>query len=148
MGMTGEKIAEMEREAALEVYKQKDLEVLYLDEPYAELCFSKIFDFEGVKLRSVQKAGDLRINWKTEETDRYNDLKKMYKPLTKWWEKNAGKAGVPINKVEVSRRLVDSPAVVLATDVTPIEVELPEEPAKVEDDDDEDDEEDGADEEE
>merc|ERR1719443_2654238 len=207
-------ISEMEREAALEVYKQKDLEVLYLDEPYAELCFSKIFDFEGVKLRSVQKAGDLRINWKTEETDRYNDLKKMYKPLTKWWEKNAGKAGVPINKVEVSRRLVDSPAVVLATeygmsarqerikkvqedesdeslldtanlvaqtavlasnydledpeilvqsvydlvalehnldpkaDVTPIEVELPEEPAKVEDDDDEDDEEDGADEEE
>merc|ERR1719335_1703259 len=71
--MTGEKISEMEREAALEVYKQKDLEVLYLDEPYAELCFSKIFDFEGVKLRSVQKAGDLRINWKTEETDRYND---------------------------------------------------------------------------
>ena len=45
--------------------------MLYLDEPYAELCFSKIFDFEGVKLRSVQKAGDLRINWKTEETDRY-----------------------------------------------------------------------------
>merc|ERR1719182_1041753 len=114
--MTGEKIAEMEREAALEVYKQKDLEVLYLDEPYAELCFSKIFDFEGVKLRSVQKAGDLRINWKTEETDRYNDLKKMYKPLTKWWEKNIAKAGVPINKVEVSRRLVDSPAVVLATE--------------------------------
>merc|ERR1719183_1572832 len=114
--MTGEKITEMEREAALEVYKQKDLEVLYLDEPYAELCFSKIFDFEGVKLRSVQKAGDLRINWKTEETDRYNDLKKMYKPLTKWWEKNVAKAGVPINKVEVSRRLVDSPAVVLATE--------------------------------
>merc|ERR1719182_1324471 len=243
--MTGEKITEMEREAALEVYKQKDLEVLYLDEPYAELCFSKIFDFEGVKLRSVQKAGDLRINWKTEETDRYNDLKKMYKPLTKWWEKNIAKAGVPINKVEVSRRLVDSPAVVLATeygmsarqerinkvqdqdptyfseqqkvleinanhptiydmlqkvqadesdeslldtanlvaqtavlasnydledpeilmqsvydlvalehnldpkaDVTPIEIELPEEPTKVEDDDDEDDEEDGADEDE
>merc|ERR1719335_1450157 len=114
--MTGEKISEMEREAALEVYKQKDLEVLYLDEPYAELCFSKIFDFEGVKLRSVQKAGDLRINWKTEETDRYNDLKKMYKPLTKWWEKNLKGTGVPINKVEVSRRLVDSPAVVLATE--------------------------------
>merc|ERR1712167_463072 len=240
--MSGEKVKEMEREASLEVFKKKGLEVLYLDEPYAELCFSKIFDFEGVKMRSVQKAGDLRINWKTEETDRYNDLKKMYKPLTKWWEKNIAKAGVPINKVEVSRRLVDSPAVVLATeygmsarqerinkvqdqdptyfseqqkvleinanhptiydmlqkvqadesdeslldtanlvaqtavlasnydledpeilvqsvydlvalehnldpkaDVTPVEIELPEEPAKVEDDDDEDDEEDGAD---
>ena len=61
-----------------------------------------------MKLRSVQKAGDLRINWKTEETDRYNDLKKMYKPLTKWWEKNAGKAGVPINKVREDRSRVVS----------------------------------------
>jgi len=69
-----------------------------------------------VKLRSVQKSGDLRINWKTEETDRYNDLKKMYKPLTKWWEKNLKDTGIPINKVEVSRRLVDSPAVVVATE--------------------------------
>merc|ERR1711937_768088 len=90
---SGEKVKEMEREASLEVFKKKGLEVLYLDEPYAELCFSKIFDFEGVKLRSVQKAGDLRVNW----------------------EKNVAKAGVPINKVEVSRRLVDSPAVVVVT---------------------------------
>merc|ERR1719231_1286473 len=114
--MTGEKLAEMEREAALEVFKQKELEVLYLDEPYAELCFSKIFDFEGVKMRSVQKAGDLRINWDKEEGERYKNLVTMYKPLTKWWEKNVAKAGVPINKVEVTRRLVDSPAVVVGTE--------------------------------
>merc|ERR1719299_322707 len=38
------------------VKKLTSLEDLYLDEPYAELCFSKIFDFEGVKLRSIQKA--------------------------------------------------------------------------------------------
>ena len=60
----------MEREASLEIFKKKGLEVLYLDEPYAELCFSKIFDFEGVKLRSVQKAGDLRINWDKDEGER------------------------------------------------------------------------------
>merc|ERR1719390_149169 len=114
--MSGEKVKEMEREASLEIFKKKGLEVLYLDEPYAELCFSKIFDFEGVKLRSVQKAGDLRINWDKEEGERYKNLVTMYKPLTKWWEKNIAKAGVPINKVEVSRRLVDSPAVVLGTE--------------------------------
>merc|ERR1719327_1201672 len=114
--MSGEKVKEMEREASLEIFKKKGLEVLYLDEPYAELCFSKIFDFEGVKLRSVQKAGDLRINWDKEEGERYKNLVTMYKPLTKWWEKNIAKAGVPINKVEVSRRLVDSPAVVVGTE--------------------------------
>merc|ERR1711869_88318 len=114
--MSGEKVKEMEREASLEIFKKKGLEVLYLDEPYAELCFSKIFDFEGVKLRSVQKAGDLRINWDKEEGERYKNLVTMYKPLTKWWEKNIAKAGVPINKVEVSRSLVDSPAAVVGTE--------------------------------
>merc|ERR1711869_123234 len=114
--MSGGKVKEMEREASLEIFKKKGLEVLYLDEPYAELCFSKIFDFEGVKLRSVQKAGDLRVNWDKEEGERYKNLVTMYKPLTKWWEKNVAKAGVPINKVEVSRRLVDSPAVVVGTE--------------------------------
>jgi len=114
--MSGEKVKEMEREASLEIFKKKGLEVLYLDEPYAELCFSKIFDFEGVKLRSVQKAGDLRINWDKDEGERYKNLVTMYKPLTKWWEKNVAKAGAPINKVEISRRLVDSPAVVVGTE--------------------------------
>merc|ERR1711937_636842 len=77
---SGEKVKEMEREASLEVFKKKGLEVLYLDEPYAELCFSKIFDFEGVKLRSIQKAGDLRIKWDKEEGERYKNLVTMYKP--------------------------------------------------------------------
>jgi molecular chaperone HtpG len=90
--------------------------VLYLDEPHAEMCFSKIFDFEGVKLRSIQKAGDLRINWDKEEGERYKNLVTMYKPLTKWWEKKLDNAGLPMNKVEVSRRLVQSPAVVIGTE--------------------------------
>jgi heat shock protein beta len=114
--MSGEKVKEMEREASLEVFKKRGLEVLLLDEPHAEMCFSKIFDFEGVKLRSIQKAGDLRINWEKDETERYKNLVTMYKPLTKWWEKNTDKAGVSISKVEVSRRLTSSPAVVVSTE--------------------------------
>merc|ERR1719453_862970 len=106
----------MEREASLEIFKKKDLEVLMLDDPYAEQCVSKISDFEGVKLRSIQKAGDLRINWSSDEAKRYKDFTSMYKPLTKWWEKNTKSAGVQITKVEVSRRLVDSPAVVVSTE--------------------------------
>merc|ERR550514_1521669 len=114
--MTGDKLKEMDREVALEIFKKKELEVLLLDDPYAEQCVSKISDFEGVKLRSVQKAGDLRINWSKDEAQRYKDFTTMYKPLTKWWEKNSKNAGVQITKVEISRRLVDSPAVVVSTE--------------------------------
>merc|ERR1711904_170132 len=65
---------------------------------------------------SIQKAGDLRINWEKDETERYKNLVTIYKPLTKWWEKHLDKAGLPINKVEVSRRLTNSPAVVVSTE--------------------------------
>merc|ERR1719473_376951 len=114
--MTGDKVKEMQAEVSLEIFKKKELEVLLLDDPYAEQCVSKISDFEGVKLRSVQKAGDLRINWAKDESQRYKDFTTMYKPLTKWWEKHTKNAGVQISKVEVSRRLVDSPAVVVSTE--------------------------------
>merc|ERR1719473_636923 len=114
--MTGDKLKEMQGEVSLEIFKKKDLEVLLLDDPYAEQCVSKISDFEGVKLRSVQKAGDLRINWGKDEAQRYKDFTTMYKPLTKWWEKHTKTSGVQISKVEVSRRLVESPAVVVSTE--------------------------------
>merc|ERR1719473_565294 len=114
--MTGDKLKEMQREVSMEIYAKKELEVLLLDDPYAEQCISKISDFEGVKLRSIQKAGDLRINWSKDEAARYKDFTTMYKPLTKWWEKHSTNAGVQITKVEVSRRVVDSPAVVVSTE--------------------------------
>jgi len=55
---------------------------------------------------------------------RYNKLKDMYKPLTEWWkstisdltEKGAMKdSGLKIDKVEVSKRLTESPVVVVSS---------------------------------
>merc|ERR1712206_73729 len=54
----------------------------------------------------------------------FNKVKDMYKPLTDWWkdqlteftEKGAMKeAGVKIEKVEVSKRLTESPVVVVTS---------------------------------
>lgn len=112
--MAGVKVKEMLREVNLEIYDKKGLEVLLLDDPLSENCFSKIYDFEGVKLRSIQKAGDLRINWSEEENERHKNLVTMYKPLTKWWEAHKDNAGVPLRKVELSRRLSKSAAAVTA----------------------------------
>merc|ERR1712141_886563 len=58
------------------------------------------------------------------EKKRFTKLKDMYKPLTDWWkekltdltEKGAMKdAGVKIEKVEISKRLTDSPVVVVTS---------------------------------
>merc|ERR1712100_354402 len=59
-----------------------------------------------------------------EEKKRFSKLKDMYKPLTDWWkdklteftEKGAMKdSGVKIEKVELSKRLTDSPVVVVTS---------------------------------
>merc|ERR1712087_394016 len=59
-----------------------------------------------------------------EEKKRFSKIKDMYKPLTDWWkekltdftEKGAMKdAGVKIEKVEISKRLTDSPVVVVTS---------------------------------
>merc|ERR1711896_92569 len=59
-----------------------------------------------------------------EDKKRFSKLEDMYKPLTDWWkeklteltEKGAMKdAGVKIEKVEISKRLTDSPVVVVTS---------------------------------
>merc|ERR1719215_489399 len=75
------------------------------------------------KFVSIQKA-DVKIDETEEEKKRFTKIKDMYKPLTDWWkdtltdftEKGAMKeAGVKIEKVEVSKRLTESPVVVVTS---------------------------------
>merc|ERR1712174_45175 len=80
-------------------------------------------DYEGKKFVSIQKA-DVKLDETEEEKKRFTKLKDMYKPLTDWWkdslteftEKGAMKdAGVKIEKVEISKRLTESPVVVVTS---------------------------------
>merc|ERR1712242_403085 len=67
---------------------------------------------------------DVKLDETEEEKKRFAKVKDMYKPLTDWWkdkltdltEKGAMKdAGVKIEKVEVSKRLTESPVVVVTS---------------------------------
>merc|ERR1719158_981130 len=67
---------------------------------------------------------DTKMDETEEEKKKHMKLKDMYKPLTDWWkerltdltEKGAMKdAGVKIEKVEISKRLTDSPVVVVTS---------------------------------
>merc|ERR1712066_517404 len=119
--MSGENLEVMKKAPSLQVFKKKDIEVLMLSDHLDEPCIQKLADYEGKKFVSIQKAG-VKLDETEEEKKRFTKVKDMYKPLTDWWketlteltEKGAMKdAGVKIEKVEISKRLTDSPVVVV-----------------------------------
>merc|ERR1712183_160189 len=123
MGMSGDSMDVMKKAPSLQVFTKKDLEVLMLDDHLDEPCIQKLADYEGKKFVSIQKA-DVKLDETEEEKKRFTKIKDMYKPLTDWWkdtltdltEKGAMKdSGVKIEKVEISKRLTESPVVVVTS---------------------------------
>merc|ERR1711935_741755 len=121
--MSGDSMVVMQKAPSLQIFKKKDLEVLMLDDQLDEPCLQKLADYEGKKFVSIQKA-DVKLDETEDEKKRFSKLKDMYKPLTDWWkeslqeftEKGAMKdAGVKIEKVDVSKRLTESPVVVVTS---------------------------------
>merc|ERR1719482_1029776 len=121
--MSGESLDVMQKAPSLQIFTKKDVEVLLLADHLDEPCLQKLADYEGKKFVSIQKA-DVKLDESEEDKKRFSKLKDMYKPLTDWWkekltdltEKGAMKdAGVKIEKVELSKRLTDSPVVVVTS---------------------------------
>merc|ERR1719162_840003 len=121
--MSGESMIVMQKAPSLQIFKKKDLEVLMLDDQLDEPCLQKLADYEGKKFVSIQKA-DVKLDETEDEKKRFSKLKDMYKPLTDWWKENLQEftekgamkdAGVKIEKVDVSKRLTDSPVVVVTS---------------------------------
>jgi len=121
--MSGESMETMNKAPSLQIFKKKDLEVLMLSDHLDEPCIQKLADYEGKKFVSIQKA-DVKLDETEEEKKRFSKLKDMYKPLTDWWkdklsdftEKGDLKdAGVKIEAVSISKRLTNSPVVVVTS---------------------------------
>merc|ERR1711982_221154 len=121
--MSGDSTETMKKSPALQVFQKKDLEVLMLPDHLDEPCLQKLADYEGKKFVSIQKA-DVKLDETEQEKKRFAKLKDIYKPLTEWWkekltdftEKGAMKdTNVKIEKVELSKRLTDSPVVVVTS---------------------------------
>jgi len=121
--MSGDSFEVMRKAPSLQIFMKKDIEVLMLSDHLDEPCIQKLADYEGKKFVSIQKA-DVKLDESEEEKKRFTKVKDMYKPLTDWWkeslteltEKGAMKdAGVKVEKVEVSKRLTESPVVVVTS---------------------------------
>jgi len=100
----GKKAAEMA--PAMEKMKQMGLEVLYMVDPLDEICGQSIVDYEGKKLIDINKAG-LDFNRTETEKTELESLQKDFEPLATWLKKELGEK---VQKVQLSERLVDSPA--------------------------------------
>merc|ERR1712100_348283 len=121
--MSGESLEVMLKAPALQMFKKKDIEVLMLADHLDEPCIQRLADYEGKKFVSIQKA-DVKLDETEEEKKRFSKLKDMYKPLTDWWkekladltEKGAMKDdGVKVEAVTISKRLTNSPVVVVTS---------------------------------
>merc|ERR1719253_1786390 len=121
--MSGDSVETMKKAPSLQIFQKKDLEVLMLDDHLDEPCIQKLADYEGKKFVSIQKA-DVKLDETEEEKKRFSKIKDMYKPLTDWWKERLSDftekgdlkdAGVKIEAVSISKRLTDSPVVVVTS---------------------------------
>merc|ERR1719383_1073400 len=121
--MSGDSIETMKKAPSLQIFKKKDLEVLMFDDHLDEPCIQKLADYEGKKFVSIQKA-DVKLEETDEEKKKFSKLKDMYKPLTDWWKEKLNDlteggamkdSGIKVEGVAISKRLTDSPVVVVTS---------------------------------
>merc|ERR1711972_263315 len=104
--VTGEGRKAAEIAPAMEKMRQKGYEVLYMVDPLDEICSQSIVDFEGKKLVDINKAG-LDLDKSEDEKQKMEELQKDFEPVATWLKKQLGER---VQKVQISDRLVDSPA--------------------------------------
>jgi HSP90 family molecular chaperone len=104
--VTGEGKRAAEISPAMEKMRQKGYEVLYMVDPLDEICSQSIVEYDGKKLVDINKAG-LDLSKNEDEKKELEETIKEYEGLATWLKKQLGER---VQKVQVSDRLVDSPA--------------------------------------
>lgn len=84
-----------------------------MDQPIDEFAVNNLTEFEGTKLKNASK-GDLKFGDETEvERKKEKQMTKDFEPLTKWMKEVLG---AEVERVSLSKRLVDEPCVVTTDD--------------------------------
>jgi len=108
--LAGEKLEQIDESEYMDLFKSKDVEVLYFDHPFDEYLVANIMDFDGKKFQSIAKAN---IKLKDEDEDlvkrRQTAYTNMFKPLKEFLKKTYGDS---IFRTLVSTRLIDAPAMI------------------------------------
>lgn len=117
--INGPNRAAIEAGPYIEMFKEKDIEILYTLEPIDDFVLNHLGEFDGKKLVSADRA-DLSLT-KEDEADKENEASAEDKKqadddmeaLTKWMQEVLGES---VSEVSVSKRLVDAPAMIVNPD--------------------------------
>jgi len=106
---------------AMQIFQKKGIEVLFFTSVHDEPCMSKLAEYEGYKLISIQK-GEANLGDLGDDKERFEDLKKMYETTAKWWVDfiKAESTDNPtkwlnIQEVRLTQRLVKTPVALVTS---------------------------------
>ncbi len=113
--LTAENLTTAKNSPHLEIFNEKDIEVLLLTDPIDEWVTSHLTEFDGKQLKSVMK-GDLNIDElegsaNDSDQEKKEDESKLETELTK---KIKDVLGEQVKDVRVTRRLTTSPACLIS----------------------------------
>ncbi|HEX2206913.1 MAG TPA: molecular chaperone HtpG [Longimicrobium sp.] len=109
--LTGSSREQIENSPALEAFRERGWEVLYLTDPVDELVVQSVTEFEGKKLRSAGK-GAVELD-EAEKKESADEKKKEFEPFLGAMQK---RLETWVKEVRLSGRLTKSPAVLVVSE--------------------------------
>jgi len=113
--LAGENMDSLKNSPMIQKLDKLGYEVILLDDPLDEFAWTYFKEYGEKQVKNVAK-GELDLGILTAYEERKEvKIKELYQPLCDWWKKVVGKS---VDKVTVSRRLVQDPVVISTTENT------------------------------
>merc|ERR550537_217065 len=110
--ISGEDKESLLKSPSVEKLKEKDIEIIFMTDSVDEYTVQHLTEFEGKRLINASREG-LKLEEGDKEKKREEKYKEMFKPLLDFAKDMLGKK---VEKVAISKHLVQSPVVVLSAD--------------------------------
>merc|ERR1719324_30371 len=110
--ISGEDKESLLKSPSVEKLLSKDIEIIFMTDSVDEYTVQHLTEFEGKRLINASREG-LKLDDSDKEKKREDQYKEMFKPLLDYIKEALGKK---VEKVQISKHLVNSPVVVLSAD--------------------------------
>merc|ERR1712216_628409 len=110
--ISGEDKESLLKSPSVEKLLSKDIEIIFMTDSVDEYTVQHLTEFEGKRLINASREG-LKLEEGDQEKKREEKYKDMFKPLLDYTKDTLGKK---VEKVQISKHLVQSPVVVLSAD--------------------------------
>merc|ERR1712205_44712 len=110
--ISGEDKDSLLKSPSVEKLLSKDIEIIFMTDSVDEYTVQHLTEYEGKRLINASREG-LKLEEGDQEKKREDQYKEMFKPLLDYIKETLGKK---VEKVQISKHLVNSPVVVLSAD--------------------------------